>query len=171
MIDHPPMTIRYTMTRDDLVDDIRFVQPALFRLVTAIGVVVGLAGVGFVFLISPAWLGFAMIGYGLLDLALVWLRPMQRLLMRWRMARLDGDECEVEVTTSGLSFVNGGVKWEIAWSALTGIREDARILAVESRGVARLGIPKRAFASLVDLAAFRTQITSSIEAAKDRPTA
>lgn len=165
MIDQHPMTIHYTMTLDDLVDGNRLVQRAFRRFVTAVGVVVGLAGVALV-LISPGWLGFAMIGYGLLDLALIWARPLERFLMRRRVARLVDNECAVAVTASGLSFVNGGVHGEVAWSALTGIREDARTLAVVSGGVARLGMPKRAFGSEADLAAFRNEITSRIEAAK-----
>ncbi len=168
MIDQHPMTIEYTMTLDDLVDGTRLVQRAFRRFVTAVGVIVGLTGISMV-VTSPGWLGFAMIGYGLLDLAMIWTRPLERLLMRRRVARLVGNECEVAVTASGLLFVNGGVHGEIGWSALTGIREDARTLAVVSGGVARLGIPKRAFGSEADLAAFRNEITSRIEAATDRP--
>lgn len=167
MIAQQPMTIRYTMTLDDLVDGSRLVQRSFRRFVTAIGAVVGIAGFALV-LTSPGWLGFAMIGYGLLDLALIWVRPLERLLMRRRVARLVGNECEVAVTESGLSFTQGGVQGEIAWSALTGISEDAKTLAVVSGGVARLGMPKRAFGSETNLAAFRKEITVRIEAAKGR---
>ncbi|HEV8404143.1 MAG TPA: YcxB family protein [Candidatus Limnocylindrales bacterium] len=162
-----PMTIHYTMTLDDLVDGNRLVQRTFRRFVTAVGLIVGVLGV-MLLVTSPGWLGVAMIGYGLLDLVLVWTRPIERLLMGRRVARLVGNECEVAVAADGLSFADGGVRGEIAWSALTGLREDGRTLAVVSGGVARLGIPKRAFGSEADLAAFRTEVTSRIEAAKER---
>ncbi len=165
MIAQQPLTIRYTMELDDLVDGSRLLQRSFRRFVTAIGVFVWMVGVVLV-LTSPGWLGFALIGYGLLDLALIWLRPFERFFMRRRVARLVGSRCEVALTEGGLYFMQGGVTGQIAWSALTGIREDAKTLAVVSGGVARLGMPKRAFGSEASLAAFRDEIRARIETAE-----
>lgn len=163
MPDQSPTDLRYTMTLDDLVDGARLVQRSFRRGATILGVVVAIAGV---VVVSDSSLGLAMIGYGVLDLALIWARPVERFLLRQRVARLIGNKCEIALTDDALRFRQGGVNGEIAWSALTGIREDARTLALVSGGVARMGIPKRAFGSEAHLAAFRRQVAAKIASAQ-----
>ncbi len=159
-----PMVVRYTMTLDDLIDGNRLVQRSFRWFITAIGVVVGLAGVA-VLIASPGWLGLALVGYGALDLALLWLRPLEAALIRRRVASLVGDECEAAITEDGLAYVQGDSRVTFAWSALTALREDRRTLAVTSGGVVRMGIPKRAFESDTHLAAFRDAIAERLDRA------
>jgi hypothetical protein len=54
----------------------------------------------------------------------------------------------------------------IAWSSFTGTREDSRTFALVSGGITRLGIPKRAFRSRQEAAAFRDEAARRIEAAR-----
>ena len=157
----PTTTLRYAMTLDDLVDGNRFVSRPIRRFGTLMGAVVGTAGVA-VLITSPGWLGLAMIVYGLLDLALLWFRPLERLLLRRRVAQLVGNDCEVSVTEDALAFRQAGMTGEFAWSTLTGLREDSRTLAVVSGGVVRMGIPKRVFNSESEAVAFRQVLATKI---------
>ncbi len=156
--------ISYTMTVDDLVDGGRLVQRPLRRFAIMLGVVACIAGAGLV-LAGDRVLGAAAVIYGLLDLAIMVAgRPMERFAVRRRAGRLIGNECDVGLGARAVTFRNGGASGEIAWSELTGIREDARTIGLATGGALRLGIPKRAFASQAELATFRQQVSSRIEA-------
>ncbi len=168
MIVGTPPAIRYVLTLDDLVDGNRFVLRTFRLLVTGIGIVALAAS-------AILWgsgggpvVSVAALGYGVLDLALLWARPIERLLLRRRVARLVGNECEVAVTDQALAFRQAGMKGEFAWTDLTGVREDGRTIAVVSGGVTRMGIPKRVFGSAAELADFRRAVLARINANTSR---
>jgi hypothetical protein len=166
MAGESPTTVRYMMTVDDLVDGQRLVQRPLRRFGAVLAAVLAIGGVALA-LMGDTVLGAVLIFDGILVLAiLVAGRPAERFGMRRRAARLIGNECEVSLTDSVVTFRCGGTKGEIGWSDLTGIREDAHTLGFASGGVLRLGIPKRAFASEADLAAFRRRALARISSAQ-----
>ena len=154
-------TVRWTMTLDDLVDGNRLLMGSFRRFVTSIGVAAVAVGIVLFFAV-PGWLGPAAIAYGVLDLGLLWFRPIERLALRRRVSKLIGEGCEVVASQDGLAFRQSGMDGNVAWSSLTGIREDSHTLAVMSGGVARLGIPKRAFASAEEARAFRDLVAMRI---------
>lgn len=159
------LTVRWTMTLDDLVDGNWFVQRPLRLLATAIGVAAIAAG-AVLTVAGPGWIGPAVIAYGFIDLALGWFRPLQRLMLRRRVAALVGKPCEVVATNDGLAFRQPDSDATFAWSSLTRTMEDARTLAVVSGGVVRMGIPKRAFGSSQEAITFRDEIASRIKGAQ-----
>jgi hypothetical protein len=164
------MDLRYTMTLDDLVDGNRLVLKSFRRLVTIIGVLLIGAGVALV-VSGSGTLGLPLVAIGLVDIALMWARPVERSLLRRRVARVIGDECEIGMTDDALTWKQGSTNGVIAWSALTGVREDAHTLALISGGVVRMGLPKRAFSSDAEVLLFRDQVLTQIAAAHPTATA
>jgi hypothetical protein len=158
------MDLRYTMTLDDLVDGDRLVMKSFRRGVTVIGVLLIVLGVALV-LSGEGTLGLPLVAIGLVDFALMWARPIERLLLRRRVARVIGDECEIGMTDDALTWTQGRTNGVIAWSAVTGVREDAHTLALISGGVVRMGLPKRAFGSDAEAALFREHVLAQIAAA------
>ncbi len=90
MIVGTPPAIRYVLTLDDLVDGNRFVLRTFRLLVTGIGIVALAAS-------AILWgsgggpvVSVAALGYGVLDLALLWARPIERLDTEERPERREG---------------------------------------------------------------------------------
>jgi hypothetical protein len=163
--------VRYTMTVDDLVDGQRLLQRQFRQFGAALGAGIGIIGIALA-LTGNTTTGAPMIVLGLLDVALLLAgRPVERLGMRRRAAPLIGKDCEVRLTDSEVVFKNGATRGEIGWSDLTGIREDGHTVGLASGGALRLGIPKRAFDSEIDLAAFRREALARITAAQAGATA
>jgi hypothetical protein len=159
------------MTLDDLVDGQRLVQRQFRQFGAIFGAGMTIIGIGLAFT-GDTVTGATLIVLGILDLALLLAgRPVERLGMRRRAAPLIGNDCEVKLTDSAVVFKNGATRGEIGWSDLTGIRQDAHTVGLASGGALRLGIPKRAFDSEADLAAFQTEAVARITAAQAGATA
>lgn len=153
------------MTLDDLVDGVWFPMRSLRILVTAIGIAAVVGG-ALLTITRTGWIGPGAIAYGLVDLALVQFRPLQRLLLRRRVVALVGKTCEVVLSEHGLTYQQPDSNATFAWSSITGTKEDSHILAVVSGGVIRMGIPKRAFSSDQEAAEFRAELARHIEAVR-----
>ncbi len=161
-----PLDVRYALTVDDLVDGQRLVQRRFRMFVALVGIVFAIAGVGIV-VAGNIFLGGITIIYGVVDLAILQAgRPIERFGMRRRAARLIDSPSEVSLTGSAVHFRYGETTGEIAYSDLTGVREDAKTFGLASASALRLWIPKRAFGSEDTLTAFRQQVLASITAAK-----
>jgi len=109
--------------------------------------------------------GFVLIVIGILFFA-EWRFPVfDRWLDRGRM--VVGSECEVWLDASGAHWrqSRGGAfetTGQIDWSRISGLREDDRGILVMDGRVARIGIPKTAFASAEALADFRAEVRQRI---------
>lgn len=153
-----PRVVRFTLVADDIVDVQNFLQRPLFRVVTAIGLAVLVLGLFLLVLADRPLLAIGLIGYGALDLALVHARSVRRWAAARRGRRLIGTEFQYELVPElGLRWREAGGGGELLWSAFTEVREDARLLAFMAGGVLRATIPKRAFGTPAELAAFRDE--------------
>ena len=134
-----PLTVRWVTSLDDLVDGVRVTTSGTLRIIGAIGVAV--IGWG-AYTIASGDLPFGMflVIYGVVDLALVSTRRLQRALIRLRMAHVAGRPCEVSITMDGLAYSQWGATGVLAWPALTGVRQDARTLLLVSGRTPRFGI-------------------------------
>lgn len=161
------LTVRYTITLDDFVtaqtSQMRRVivtGTAIFLVVIALGAVLWGSG--------EAALGFGCAALGLLGLAMIHVRPFRRGLMRRRVAPLVGQVSEITLTDEGIEVRQTSVHAQIAWDALTRVDETRSAVSVLSGGVTRLTIPKRAFATDAEAAAFIGQLRRRIEGAGPR---
>jgi hypothetical protein len=157
-------TVRLAVNVDDVVDAQSFVQRPLFLMVTAVGY--GAVLVGLVMLVVGGSPGLAtgVIGYGLLDLALVQFRPLRRFIAARRARRLIGTELEFELDPQvGLRWTERGGGGSIGWSSLSNVREDGRLLAFMAGGIVRATIPKRAFPSSAAMVSFRDEARRLID--------
>jgi hypothetical protein len=154
------ITVRWTMTLDDLINTRRMLTRSVARTVG----VMGLAAVAYSLVQavsgpdapSASWLAYSLLTLG--TLALVASRPFQRFVIRRSVSALVGSACECTAAASGLAYRQAGATGVIEWSALTGVREDARTLLVMSGRSPRFSIPKRAFATSAETRAFRDQV-------------
>ena len=159
----PPLEYRFTLTEQDLVDAARLSARPFFRLVGAMGAVVFLAGL-LLFLLQPdSTVAVAAMFAGPIAIVLARIGYVSRWAVRRRAAALIGAEAAVTVSDEGITFRQPGISGEIRWSALTGIREDARMLFLMQGGVYRYGFPKRVFETPADLAAFRSAVQAGID--------
>jgi hypothetical protein len=156
-----PDTIRWTTTPDDLVDSSRLMAGGLRRVVAAIGVAAGAWGLVTV-ASGDAAFGIFLVAYGLGDIALVTVRPVERALIVGRARHLVGRAWEVAPTADGLLLGQAGATGTLDWRAITSIREDARTIVVVADGSVRYAIPKRALGSPEAAAAFRDALTERI---------
>ena len=156
-----PDTVRWTTTLDDLVDSSHLMAGGLRRVVALVGVAAGAWGVLTIASGDVAF-GVFLVGYGLVDLALVFVRPVERALLGRRARHLVGRAWEVAATDDGLALRQAGATGTLGWAAITSIREDARTIVVVSGRSVRYGIPKRAFASPEAAAAFRDALVTRI---------
>jgi hypothetical protein len=158
-----PRVVRFTLVADDIVDVQNFLQRPLFRLITAIGLAALVLGLFLLVLADRPLLALGLIAYGTLDLALVHARSIRRWAAARRGRRLLGTAFQFElVPEHGLRWTETGGNGELRWSSLTELREDERLLAFMAGGVLRATIPKRAFETPAELAAFRDEARSLV---------
>jgi hypothetical protein len=167
----PTTMVCYTVTLGDLLDGTSFLLPsahglrAIPRTLALAGGVLVVTGVLFINT-TQDWFGPAIIALGLLiDLGVACRRPLARLILQGREGGLAVAECNVLVAERGLIVRQGRVTDELAWASLTGVRDDSRMLAIMSAGVAQIGIPRRAFASGEEASAFCALLSARIVSA------
>jgi len=164
-----PTAVGWTTTLDDLVDGSHLSATGLRRVVAAVGFAALAWGI-LTLLGGDIAFGLFLLAYGLLDLAILFFRPAERILFRGRVARLVGQRCEVSLGARGVTLRQAGATGTIAWADLESLREDARtFLLVASGEGGRFGIPKRAFGGDDAVAAFRDEVRRRM--AESRPPA
>ncbi len=155
-------------TIDDVADTSHLTARSLRRSLTAIGVAVGLAG-AVMTLQGDLGLGVEFLLFGLVVFVLLFFRPLERVVIGRGVAYLVGRSCEVEAGADGLAFRQASAMGTLEWSALTGVVEDARTLALTSGRRTRFAIPKRAFDSQDGAAAFAQILRERIAEANATP--
>ncbi len=150
--------VSWTTTLDDLVDGSHVSAVGLRRVVAAVGVA-ALAWGALTLAAGDIAFALFLLAYGLLDLAILFFRPAERVLFRGRVSRLVGQRCEAALGARGVTVRQAGAAGTIAWGDLESLREDARtFLLVAAGGSGRFGIPKRAFEGPEAVAAFRDEV-------------
>jgi len=157
-------TVRWTTTLDDLVDGSHLTASGLRRIVATVGIV-SLAFGAYSVVVGDLGFGVFLLAYGLLDLGVIGFRPIERALIGRRVKHLVGRPCVVQMTEEALTIRQAGATGQLGWAALTGVREDARTIALMTGRAVRFGIPKRAFATPEDAATYRDELRARIEAA------
>jgi hypothetical protein len=146
--------VQWTWSVDDLVNSQRFSSRAFRLFLTAVALVIGSAGL-FLALTSSGWLGPAMIAYALLDLALLYFRPLGRFLMgHGRYASLAHTANDLVVTEDGIVYTTRDNERLLRWHEIAHIREDSHIIGLFSGTSLWLAVPKRAFEVEADAHAF-----------------
>jgi hypothetical protein len=159
-----PTTADWVTTIDDVVDTSHLTARSLRRTLSAIGVAVAFAGV-VAGLAGDAGLCVELLLFGPVVLVPLFFRPLERVVVGRGVADLVGRACEVEAVGDGLAFRQAGATGTLAWSALTGVVEDARTIALTSGRRVRFAIPKRAFDSPDHASAFAGLVRGRIAAA------
>jgi hypothetical protein len=150
--------VRFTVSLDDVRDSRRLQQRPLVLGGSAALLTAGL--VVWWFTRDPA--SWAVAALAILPLAEWWFAPFDRWFDRQRP--VVGSECEIDVDEAGINYHQTGADeaWEatgrIAWSAMTGVRADARVLLILKGRSSLVAIPKRAFPSGDALAQFRSEL-------------
>lgn len=150
--------IRFIVSLDDIRDARRLQQRTLVFVAST-----GLAALGLLLwlLTGNAW-SAVVVAFAVLAVV-EWRFPV---FDRWfDRGRADvGMECDLWLDETGLAFHqrarNGSFETtgHIDWSMMTTVREDDRLLFIMDGRRARVGIPKRAFASREGLDAFRSKL-------------
>ena len=143
----PPIKVEFTISVDDFVGYLRLLQ----RRLNAIGIVMGVAVMGFGAVIavmtSDPITGVWTFGIGV---ALVALAGTE-FLDRWRVQRgarsLIGTEASFTFDEQGIAAESVTGSGKVAWSSLTMLLRNERVMIVKRDRVPVLWIPRRAFAS------------------------
>jgi hypothetical protein len=146
-------SIRFTITFDDMLAAQRLLSR---KLALGVGTVLILVGVGVVALGYFAGLAVSILG---LVILVEWRFPMiDRWILRRRAGVRVGSECELWTDQTGVAFRQTGLNGHFDWPTITAIREDDRSLILMQGASPLMGIPKRAFASSADAAAFIAEV-------------
>jgi hypothetical protein len=159
-----PTSADWVTTMDDVVDASHLVARSFRRVLTVMGAAVGIAGAALV-LGGDAGLGVWLLLSAVIVFPVLFLRPIERAVIGRRVADLVGRSCEVEAGGDGLVFRQAGATGTLEWSAMTGVVENDRTIALTSGRQARLAIPKRAFGSPDRAAAFADLLRERIAGA------
>ncbi len=159
-----PTTAGWVTTIDDVVDTSHLTARSLRRSLSVIGVAVAIAGAA-MGLTGDAGLSVELLLSSVVVFALLFFRPLERVIVGLGVGYLVGRPCEVEAGGDGLAFRQAGATGTLQWSALTGVVEDAGTIALTTGRRTRLAIPKRAFDSPDAAAAFAELLRGKIAAA------
>jgi hypothetical protein len=164
-----PLAYRFTLTERDLVDAARLSARPMFRLVAVLGAILFVGGL-VLFLVRPdSSAGLAAVIAGPIAILAARVGYVSPWAVRRRAGTLIGAECELIVAEDGLHFTQPGISGTIEWSALTGTKEDGRMLFFMQGGVHRFGLPKRAVGVPEDLGRLRELVQERIAAAGPSP--
>lgn len=142
--------VTFTIGLDDLTNSSHLMSRKTIYVLAA-----GSAVVGLIFLALGSQLqGVVFVALSLLLLA-IWRFPV---VDRWWFGRhasaLIGNECEMWLDDTGVAYRQTGMEGHYAWAKINRIKEDDRTLVLMQGGIPLAVIPKRAFASPQEQAAF-----------------
>jgi hypothetical protein len=163
-----PTAVRWTTTVDDLVDGSHLTAVGLRRIVSVLGVA-ALAWGLYTIVADDIAFGLFLAAYAALTVGMVYWRPLERVIVGWQARPLVGRECEASITPAGVAVRQGSAVGVLVWRELTTVREDDRTVLVVAGKAARFSVPKRAFASPEDAAAFRDDVRAMISRPKSGP--
>jgi hypothetical protein len=161
-LDLNALSYRFTLTERDLVDAARLSAQPLFRLVAVLGAILFVVGLLLLLARPDSTVGLAAIIAGPIAILAARIGYVSAWAVRRRAGRLVGAECELIVADEGLRFTQPGISGTIEWSALTGTKEDDRMLFFMQGGVHRFGLPKRAVGGPEDLDRLRQAVRDRI---------
>jgi hypothetical protein len=127
-------------------------------------------GAGAVLVFAGDWtFGPALVIFGLLTLAMTVVRGPERWLVNRRGRSVIGGTSELVFGEDGVAFASPQATGRIAWSALTGVREDARTVILLRDRILVAYAPAAAFGPPERRAEIVGYIRSRIEAAVPGP--
>jgi len=148
----PPWTVTFTINVDDLVGYVRIAQKNLNLVGSAIAIALIAAGILVTAFandtFSGAWLMFVGIAFYAIG--------NTNYFDRWRINRVGknviGSDATFTIDDAGIAAVNSSGSGRMPWSAVTGVKENSRVIVIVRDGKNAAWIPKRAFASAGELA-------------------
>lgn len=142
--------VTFTIGLDDLTNGSHLMARRRIYVLAAGGAVVGLI----LLALGSQLEGVVILALSLLLLA-IWRFPVaDRWWFRRHASALIGNECEMWLDDTGVAYRQTGMEGHYAWEKINRIKEDDRTLLLMQGGIPLASIPKRAFASPQEQAAF-----------------
>lgn len=164
----PPYRVVYPITADAAIDAARLVMAPLRRRMMVIAVA-ALAGGVVLTVAGDGRIGPGIALFGLLAIALTVLRGPERMLVNRRGGSLLRGHAELVFGEAGVDFASPQAAGRVAWSALTGVVEDARsVVLLRDRALVGYA-PTAAFGPPERRAEVVAYIRAQIAAARPRP--
>ena len=158
----PPFRVSFTVTVDDIVAYLRFLQRKLNLIGTALGLLVMSIGGVVALITEDAFTGVWTFSVGLLFVVLA----NSERLDRWRVRRsarsLIGSSSSFVFDDNGIKVDTVAGRGRIPWTDVTEMIQTDRVVVVKRDRVPVVWIPKRAFASETDQSEIVDLITRSI---------
>jgi hypothetical protein len=142
----PLYVISFTITSTTALDAARLFSARFFARYVAVLLVVLVAGLAIAALGNPevgVWLSLL----SLFLLATARLPPLERWMLGFQMRSVIGGESELFISEEGLHYRNPIVSGDIAWSALTEVRENEKTVVFMRDRLLAAYAPSSAFAT------------------------